>query len=161
VDASKCQSPSIIRSRSTGCTSPYSAFAARNCSAVGRQWAFAAELACCKMRGRQLHAAGLSLANNAQSRSLRSCHASVAPLNLRKTIDGGQRVYRIFESAPAVFLVLDEEGRTVDEFKIVECGGGARGISVKKAFRYKRRRLGTPDLASGFAAELSAARTRH
>jgi len=60
-----------------------------------------------------------------------------------------------------MFLVLDEDGRTVDEFKIVECRGGARGISVKKAFRYKRRRLGAPDLASGFAAELSSARRRH
>jgi hypothetical protein len=85
----------------------------------------------------------------------------VAQLNLRKTVDGGHGIYRIFECAPAVFLVLDEEGRTVDEFKIVECGGGAKGISVKKAFRHKRRRLGTPDLASGFAADLSSARQRH
>jgi hypothetical protein len=85
----------------------------------------------------------------------------VARLNLRKTVDGGHGIYRIFECAPAVFLVLDEEGRTVDEFKIVECGGGAKGISVKKAFRHKRRRFGTPDLASGFAAELNAARGRN
>jgi len=82
-------------------------------------------------------------------------------LDLRKTIHDGRRVYRIFELAMAVFLVLDEEGRTVDEFKIVECGGGAKGISVKRAFREKRRRLGAPDLASVFAAELNAARERN
>jgi hypothetical protein len=85
----------------------------------------------------------------------------VAQLNLRKTVHGGQRVYRIFELAVAVFLVLDEEGRTVDEFKSVECGGGAAGITVKRAFRNKPRRLGAPGLASNFAAELTAVRQRN
>jgi hypothetical protein len=59
-----------------------------------------------------------------------------------------------------MFLVLEEEGRTVDEFKVVECGEAA-GASVKRALRHGRRRLGAPDLASGFAAELNGARERH
>jgi hypothetical protein len=49
-----------------------------------------------------------------------------AQLNLRKTVDGGNGVYRIFEVSPSVFHVLDAGGRTVDEFKVLDCAKPAR-----------------------------------
>ena len=82
-------------------------------------------------------------------------------MDLRKTVDSGHGVYRIFEVTPTAFLVLDEDGRTVDEFKIVDSAGGAKGLSIKRAAQSKRRRFGTPDLARSFAAELNAAHKRH
>lgn len=82
-----------------------------------------------------------------------------APMNLRKTVDNQRGVYRIFETDPGVFHVLDSEGRTVDRFDIVDTASD-RG-TMKRAFRRGPRRPGAPDLAIRFVTELNAARLRH
>lgn len=80
-------------------------------------------------------------------------------MNLRKTVDDRQGVYRIFEIAPGVFHVLDSEGRTVDQFDIVDTVTD-RG-TMKRAFRRGPLRRGTPDLARNFVSELNAQLLRH
>jgi hypothetical protein len=82
-------------------------------------------------------------------------------MHLRKTVDGPRGVFRIFEFLPGVFQVLNSEGRAVDEFTLVEMGGGTGGMSVKQAVRQKRLRVGVPDLALAFVRELNAARLRN
>ena len=79
-----------------------------------------------------------------------------APLNLRKTVVGGNGIYRIFEVSPSVFHVLDAGGRTVDEFKVVDCECDAAGVRAKKASRDKPRLAGAPNLAESFVGELNA-----
>jgi hypothetical protein len=74
---------------------------------------------------------------------------------LRKTVDDSYGVYRIFEAARNVFHVLDEDGRTVDQFDIARSKNGA-GANVHKARRSKPLARGIPDLARRFAAELKA-----
>ena len=81
-------------------------------------------------------------------------------MNLRKTVDGPRgRIYRIFEVTPGVFHVLNGEGRTVDEFDVVETAG--KYGKSKRAFRRGLLRPGSPDLAIPFVTELNAARRRH
>ena len=79
-------------------------------------------------------------------------------MNLRKTVDGDNGVYRIFEVSPSVFHVLDADGRTVDEFKIVDCECDAVGRRGKKASREKPLLPGAPNLADSFVVESSASR---
>jgi len=77
-------------------------------------------------------------------------------VNLRKTVKSpGGVVYRIFETVTGVFHVLNTEGRTVDEFHVVDTG------QMKRAFRRGPRRPGVPDFAIRFVSELNAARLRH
>jgi len=77
-------------------------------------------------------------------------------VNLRKTVESPVgRVYRIFETGAGVFHVLNSEGRTVDEFDVVDTG------KMKRAFRRGPRRVGVPDFAIRFVSELNAARLRH
>ena len=82
-------------------------------------------------------------------------------MTLRRTVEHRLGVFRIFEVAPDVFHVLDRDGRTVDEFDIIETAGAAGGISVKQAFRHKPCNPTVPDLAHSFASELNAARLSH
>ena len=82
-------------------------------------------------------------------------------MNLRKTVDGARGTYRIFEFAPDVFHVLDADGRTVDEFQVVELASHGSGTSIKRAVRSKPLRPGIPELATSFVAELNQARLRH
>jgi hypothetical protein len=80
-------------------------------------------------------------------------------MKLRKTIHHETLgVFRIFELFPSVFQVIDARGRTVDEFFVIEIGGGAGGVSVKQVFRHKSLRVGVPDFAQRFVSELNAAR---
>ena len=84
----------------------------------------------------------------------------VAPVNLRKTVDGARGgVYRIFEASPGVFHVLDEGGHTVDQFDAVETAG--EHGNTTRAVRHGPRQPGSPDLAKSFVRELNAARLRH
>jgi hypothetical protein len=78
---------------------------------------------------------------------------------LRKTVDNSRGVYRIFEAARDVFHVLDEDGRTVDQFDIAHSNDEA-GVAVHKALRRKPLARGIPDVARKFAAELNPNR-RH
>jgi hypothetical protein len=78
---------------------------------------------------------------------------------LRKTVDDSRGVYRIFEAARDVFHVLDEDGRTVDQFNIAHSKNDA-GAAVHKALRGKPLGRGIPDLARKFAAELNPNRRR-
>ena len=80
-------------------------------------------------------------------------------MNLRKTVDGHGRVYRIFETTAGVFHVLNDEGQTVDQFDVVETN--SKGKKTQRAFRRGFRRPGTPDFAISFVSELNAARLRH
>ncbi len=78
---------------------------------------------------------------------------------LRKTVDDSRGVYRIFEAARDVFHVLDEDGRTVDQFGIAHSKNDA-GLAVHKPLRSKPLARGVPDLARKFAAELNPKRRR-
>jgi len=81
-------------------------------------------------------------------------------MNLRKTVGGhGGRVFRIFEASPGVFYVLNAEGRTVDQFEVIETVGSKGKMNC--AFRKGPLRPGAPDLAIRFVSELNAARLRH
>jgi hypothetical protein len=82
-----------------------------------------------------------------------------ASVILRKTVDNSRGIYRIFEAARDVFHVLDENGRTVDQFDIAHSRNEA-GIAVHKALRRKPLMRGVPDLARRFAAELNPNRRR-
>ena len=80
-------------------------------------------------------------------------------MQLRKTVDAAKRIYRIFEYGPNTFYVLDPNGRTVDEFTLVDDDGGGRP-GVKRPVRHKLRNPEVPDLARAFASEINAARQR-
>ena len=80
---------------------------------------------------------------------------------LGKIVDGERRAYRVVQITSSAHVVLDARGRVVDEFEIVECSGGAKGLGTKLAFRYGRLQPGVPDLAGRFAAELNTARRRN
>lgn len=82
-------------------------------------------------------------------------------MTLCKTVDCARGTYRIFEFSLGFYYVLDADGRTVDQFEIVELAGMASGVSVKQAVRTKRPRPGVPNLARGLVSELNAARLRH
>jgi hypothetical protein len=97
-------------------------------------------------------------AKHAQTERFRRADVCEAQLNLRKTVDGGNGIYRIFEVSPSVFHVLDAGGRTVDEFKVVDCQCDATGVRAKKARRDKARLPGAPNLADSFVVELNAPR---
>ena len=76
---------------------------------------------------------------------------------LRKTVNSHRGVYRIFESGHAAFYVLDENGRTVDQFDLVPCKNPV-GIATSKAFRRAPLKRGIPDFAKGFASEMNRLR---
>jgi hypothetical protein len=78
---------------------------------------------------------------------------------LRKTVDDSRGVYRIFEAARDVFHVLDEAGRTVDQFDIVQSKDSA-GTAINSALRRKPLARGVPNLARKFALELNRERRR-
>jgi hypothetical protein len=71
---------------------------------------------------------------------------------LHKTVDDSRGVYRIFEAARDVFRVLDEGGRTVDQFHIVQ-SKDSTGAPVNSALRRKPLPRGIPNLARKFALE--------
>jgi hypothetical protein len=93
---------------------------------------------------------------HAQPERFRRASVCEAQLNLRKTVDAGNGIYRVFEVSPSVFHVLDAGGRTVDAFKVVDCECDAAGVRTKKASRDKPRLPGAPNLADSFVIELNA-----
>ena len=76
---------------------------------------------------------------------------------LRKTVADPRGVYRIFEAARDVFHVLDEDGRTVDQFDIAH-SKNEQGAAVRKAVRRKPLARGIPNLARKFALEMNPER---
>ena len=79
-------------------------------------------------------------------------------MTLRKTVEVRDGVYRIFETEPGIFHVLDSGGRTVDEFDVVETDTDAG--TMKRAFRRGPLRRGVPNLAPSFVSEMNVARLR-
>lgn len=77
---------------------------------------------------------------------------------LRRTVEGADGVYRIFETRPGVFHVLDGGGRTVDEFDVVDTKTD-KG-TMMRAFRRGPLAPGAPNLAASFVRDLNVARMR-
>ena len=73
---------------------------------------------------------------------------------LRKTVDSPRGVYRIFESSHAAFHVLDENGRTVDQFDLVR-SKNSDGAATSKAVRRTPLKRGVPDFSRGFASAMN------
>ena len=76
---------------------------------------------------------------------------------LRKTVSSFRGTYRLFEADQAVYHVLDEDGRTVDQFDLV-LAESVTGATKNKAFRRRPLARGIPDLARSIVSEINRLR---